>query len=349
MNEIKIVGVDSGKHRTKAVLLKNSEVVKRFSINTKASEYTEEKSLTPSSFAVRVDNKTLLVGDQSASFSATTSKALDLHRYSTLLAVSKLVENGDHVALAIGCPVNLYLSHEKRESYLRFMAGVASHEQVDFKNLNKEISFFVNGEPFSFTLSKLFVAPESSGFLIKYEQRYLGKNVAIVDIGGLNVNGAIYESVDMELEGEPVQFLQMLESSTFTLDDGGNIFSTHLMDVLNREYDARISPNQMRRIIKEGSIKIDKDASARLITSEKRKFFDNIKQQMEARKWSLRTLDFIFIGGGSLLFSDDIMKVPEFRDAEISPTAEYDNVEGFALLVEDSLAIEADDLQTVEA
>lgn len=340
MNKTRIVGVDSGKHRTKAVLLENSEVVNRFSINTKASEFNEMRSLSPSSFAVTVGNKTLLVGDQSASFSSETSKALDLHRYATLLSVSKLVENGDRVALAIGCPVNIYMKKEKRIAYLRFMAGIQPHEEADFQNLNKEISFLVNGERFTFTLTSLYVAPESSGYLIKYEQKHLGQNIAIVDIGGLNVNGAIYQSVEMFENGEQQEFLQMLDTSIFTLDEGGNIFSTQLMDVLNQEYDARISINQMKRIIQEGSIKIDREGSARIIAHEKREFFKRIKAEMEARKWSLKTLDFIFVGGGSLLFKDDILQVPEFADATISNSAEFDNVEGFAFLVEDALSME---------
>lgn len=342
MSQIKIVAVDSGKHRTKAVLLENSEVVKRFGINTKASEYDELKSLSPSSFAVTIGDKTLLVGDQSALFSSKTSKALDLHRYATLLAVSKLVKNGDTVALAIGCPINLYLDSESRENYLRFMAGIPSQstEKVDFKNLNREISFLVDGEKFSFTLAKLFVAPESSGFLIKYEQKYLGRNIAIVDIGGLNVNGAIYQNVSINQDGEEIEYLQMLDTSTFTLNDGGNIFSTKLMDALNSKYDVGISINQMRHIIQEGSIKIDREGSRRLIEREKRQFFEKIKQQMESRRWSIKTLDFIFVGGGSLLFKDDILNVDEFSDAFISSSAEYDNVEGFAFLVEDALSLE---------
>ncbi|MFY0516572.1 hypothetical protein ACOMCU_01890 [Lysinibacillus sp. UGB7] len=339
-NNIKIVSVDSGKHRTKAVLLKDSQIVDRFSINTKASEYHEEKSLTSSAFAVKVGQKTLLVGDQSASFDSSTSKALDLHRFATLLAISKLVENGDEISLTVGCPINLYLNAEKRKDYLRFMAGITAKDDIDFKNLNLDLSFSVDGKPFSVKLRKLFVIPESSGFLIKYEQDYLGSDVAIVDIGGLNVNGAIYQTATLMEGNEEVEYMQMLDSSHFTLEDGGNIFSIQLMDRLNSEYDAGIGLHQMKKIIKDGFIKYDKEGSARIISDEKVKFFKNIVSQMQSRKWSLKTLDFIFVGGGSLLFKNDILEILEFKDAHISETAEYDNAEGGAFLAEDAIFLE---------
>lgn len=339
---IKIVSVDSGKHRTKAVLLEDSQIIKRFSINTKASDFYEEKSLTSSAFAVKVGQKTLLVGDQSASFNSTTSKAQDLHRFATLLAISKLVENGDEISLTVGCPINLYLNAEKRMDYLRFMAGITSKDDIDFKNLNHELSFSVDGKPFSVKLRKLFVIPESSGFLIKYEQDYLGTDVAIVDIGGLNVNGAIYQTSTLMEGNEEVEYLQMLDESTFTLEDGGNIFSVQLMDRLNSVYDAGIRLHQMRKVISDGFIKFDKEGSARIIAEEKVKFFKNIVSQMQSRKWSLKTLDFIFVGGGSLLFKNDILEIPEFKDAHISETAEYDNAEGGAFLAEDAMYLESE-------
>lgn len=338
MSNLKIVAVDSGKNLTKAVRIENGEYVNRFSIDTKFIETNEEVSHSPSSFAVNLNGKTYLVGDQSAEYNAVTSKAQDVHKYATYLAVSRMVENGDSVMLVVGCPINLYSNREKREDYIRFMLNLPKDNTVsgeDLKDVQSEIELIVNGNPFTFTINRLLVVPETAGFLVKFEEDYLGRDVAIVDIGGLNVNGAVYQTVTNYNGNERVELLQMVTDSSFTLEDGCNIFANNLQDRLNKEYDAGIISMQMTRIIQQGYIRMDREGSAELIKMHKRNFFNAIKQRMQGRKWSTKTLDFIFVGGGSLLFKEDILSDADFSEAIISDTAQWDNVEGFALVGED--------------
>lgn len=345
MSNLKIVAVDSGKHLTKAVRIENGEYVNRFSIDTKIIETLEDVSNSPSSFAVRLNGKNYLVGDQSAEYNAVTSKAQDVHKYATYLAVSRMVENEDSVMLVVGCPINLYANRQKREDYIRFMLNLPEDHSAageELKDVKSVIELVVNGNPFTFTINRLLVVPETAGFLVKFEEDFLGRDVAVVDIGGLNVNGAVYQTVTNYNGNDKVDLLQMVGDSSFTLEDGGNIFANNLQDVLNKEYDAGISSMQMRRIIQQGYIRMDKEGSAELIKMHKRNFFSAIKQRMQGRKWSTKTLDFVFVGGGSLLFKEDILADPDFSEAIISDTAQWDNVEGFALVGED-LAISAEE------
>lgn len=338
MSNLKIVAVDSGKNKTKAVRIENGEYVNRFSIDTKIIETVEEVSHSRASFAVRLNDKTYLVGDQSAEYNAVTSKAQDVHKYATYLAVSRMVEDGDEVVLVVGCPINLYLNKEKREDYVRFMLNLPENHTAtgeELKTTQSDIELAVNGSPFNFRINRLLVVPETAGYLVKHEEKFLGRDVAIVDIGGLNVNGAVYQTISNYDGTEEVELLQMVDSSVFTLEDGCNIFANKLQDILNKAYDAGINSMQMQRIIQQGYIRNDKEGSAKLISMHKRNFFEAIKQRMQGRKWSTKTLDFVFVGGGSLLFKEDILIDKDFSEAIISETAQWDNVEGFAIVGED--------------
>lgn len=335
---LKIVAVDSGKHLTKAVRIEDSVFVDRFSIDTKMIPTMEELPRNASSYVVEHNGRRFSVGNRSSEYNAVTSKAQDVHKYATYLAVSQMVEDGDKVALAIGCPLSLYINKSAREEYMKFMMNLDSDtDAATLKTAKPLISLIVNGQPFSFTIEHLYIVPETSGFLIKYEEDYIGRDVAIIDIGGLNVNGAIYETVTRFDRGVEQTSIQMIEDSIFTLEDGGNVFATKLMDRLNEKYDAGISPNQMPRIIKEGYIKLNKEESAETIKEFKANFFENIKHRMKLRNWSIKTLDLIFVGGGSLLFEEDILSEPDFIDPFISGTAQWDNSEGFAFIAEDDV------------
>ena len=86
----------------------------------------------------------------------------------------------------------------------------------------------------------------------------------------------------------------------------------------------------MEMVIKDGFIKSHKMESAEIISDFFSKHLKNIITECERKGWDLKNIDIIFIGGGSKLLEKEIkLALPE---AQISNTAQLDNVEGFYII-----------------
>lgn len=318
---IKAVAVDCGKNMTKAVTRLPNGEIKKFSVLTKEA-YTSETTSTDG-YVVTVNDEKMLIGSTGGEFNFDTSKALTLHRHATYLAISQLINNGDEIVLAIGCPLSVWFNKQAREDYMRFMLNIPLNDNRNPSQVESNIQIIVNENPFEFTIKTILALPETSGFLLKTDD-YEDSDVAIVDIGGLNINGVLYQN------GYPN------ENTFFTINEGGNRFKVELADELNRVFvDANIDTISIDKVLRDGYIRINKEESAKIIQSFKENFFNKIKSQMKARKWSTATWDFVFVGGGSLLFADYIKNDPQFADAVISNNPVWDNAEGFLEAAED--------------
>ena len=86
----------------------------------------------------------------------------------------------------------------------------------------------------------------------------------------------------------------------------------------------------MEYIIKDGFIKSNKEESKKIIKDFLQKHINNIIGEAKRKGWDINNIDFIFVGGGSKLLEGEIKNV--IPDAEISDTAEWDNVEGFNII-----------------
>jgi plasmid segregation protein ParM len=315
-----VIAVDSGKHTTKAVRKNPDNTFTRFDVSTKMNTTKESRSTSSNAFVLDMNGEKTLIGGKAGKHNFETSKEHDLHRRATYLSISQLVENGDEVVLGIGCPLTAYFNTTARENYMRFMLNMPVLDIRDPNDVQMVIKLSVDGTPFEFKINQLFVYPETAGFLIKHAEKYQDRDVAVVDIGGLNVNGCVYQALEPN------------EDTFFTINEGGNIFMQDLRKHLNTMYvNANLQEFQMEKVLKDGFIRIDKEESENEITHFRQTKFELIKQEMKSYNWSTSTLDFVFVGGGSLLFMVNITGDIEFgKFAEISPNAVWENVEGFA-------------------
>lgn len=328
----RFIAVDSGKNTTKAVEIKNGEVAKRFNVATKMNETQETISTSKSSYVVLLNGKAEMIGGLKGKYNFDTSKAQEVHRRATYLSVSKLAENGEDVILSIGCPLSVWFNTVAREAYKRYMLNISDSDKLDVNDGNIPLSFVVDGQEYKFNIEHLLVYPETSGYLIKNEEKYLGRSVAVVDIGGLNINGVVYQPTGEDGTLEPN------EDTYFTINEGGNVFMTRLAKELNTVFGTNIQDYEIPEILKKGFIKIDKERSSAIIKDFTATFIEGVRQEMKAHSWSVETLDFIYTGGGSILFKDSILEVPAFSDAEFSENAVWDNAEGFGMATEDVFA-----------
>jgi plasmid segregation protein ParM len=302
----KIVSVDSGKYATKA-LIKAGDMSKKFSFRTKMDATNEDKASDAKSCVFEYAGDKVLIGEEAETADYDKSKAKDIHKYSTYAAIAQLVEDGDTIALAIGCPLSIYNNVEERKLYRDFMVDQG------------KISVIVNGKSKSFTIEKTIVCPEGSGIIYKNPAKYKNSLVGIIDIGGLNSNCCIYDK------------LTPVKSTCVTTNLGANIMRNELKLRLNSAFpEVNLQDWQMEDIIQKGYIKSHKEESAVIISEFLQKHVNSILQECVKKGWDIKNIDLIFVGGGSKLFEAEIKRM--IPDAEISASAEWDNVEGFAEL-----------------
>lgn len=171
---IKYVAIDSGKFATKAVTLKPDRTEKLLVFRTKMEE-TNRTSAQGQSFLVEYEGKRYILGEQAEVGSSKSSKAELLHKLAAYTALARLVESGDDVVAAVGCPLQVFENAETKEQYRRYLFPKG---QIDIK---------VNGTTKHFTVKNVLVLAESSGIIYLEEARYADRMVGVVDIGGLNI------------------------------------------------------------------------------------------------------------------------------------------------------------------
>lgn len=303
---LKVLSVDSGKYATKAII-KLEDGDKKIIFRTKMDSTMEEKSADKRSCVMVYNDDRVLIGETAETVDYDKTKAKKIHKYCTYSAIAQLVENGDEVILTIGCPLSIFNNVEERNQYKKYM-----HDKG-------ELNIKINGNEKTFTIKKVIVCPESSGIVYKNTMKYKGKLIGVIDIGGLNTNCSIYDN------------LAPIKSTCFTTNLGANIMRNELKQHLNSIFpEINLQDWQMEYIIKDGFIKSNKEESKKIIKDFLQKHINNIIGEAKRKGWDINNIDFIFVGGGSKLLEGEIKNV--IPDAEISDTAEWDNVEGFNII-----------------
>ena len=180
------------------------------------------------------------------------------------------------------------------------------------------VTITVNGTTKRFVIGKVVVLPESSGVLFTDMTKFLGKTVGIIDIGGLNANCTVMKNMSPVL------------SATFTTNLGSNVMTEDLEKKLNTEFSVQIKGYQMDQILKDGFIKKDPEASAKLIHDYKLEHVKKILNEARAKGWDFDTMNVVFVGGTSLGLKKEILEVfPYIDESNITQNAAFANAEGF--------------------
>lgn len=301
----KIVAVDSGKYATKAYTM-DGDKAKKIMFRTKMDKTEEEYSSLAETFVISVgdDKQRYLLGNGAENVDYDKSKSKDIHRFAIYTAIARLIDNGDSVNLAVGCPLSVFNNVQERTAY------------HDFIYNGGHIKMTLNGEPFEFTLEKVNVCPESSGIIWNNIEEYSRKLIGIIDIGGLNTNACVYEK------------LAPIKSTAFTNNLGANILRNELKLALNQQFiDCNLQDWQMEDIIENGFIKSKPQESRAFISAFLVNHIQTVLNDCKRKGWDLANIDIIFVGGGSKLLKREILAM--LPGSEISKTAEWDNVIGF--------------------
>lgn len=247
------ISVDSGKSGTKISVLKSTGIV-NMKFLTKVDEVNELESPEEDTYIVEIDGRYFRVGDNAIHTAPKdTSKKSDFHRIATWTAVALNCDSGDVVNMAIGCPLSLYESSVQRTRYKNYMLPVNESITVRIKSVN-------GTQTKSFSFGKRGVFPEGSGLIYFDPTQYAKKMIAIIDIGGLNMNAGLYDN------------LKLLHDMIVTRELGGRVLIDELTDALNAEYNASVTSKLVENKI------FNKDKTQRFIVSSD----DPIKSKTES-------------------------------------------------------------------
>lgn len=299
----RIIAIDPGKYATKGMTM-NGEDRKRIMFRTKMDDTSEEKAGDNKSCVVKYNGDQVVIGESAETIDYDKSKTKKIHKLAAYTAIAKLSNNNEDITLVVGCPLSIFNNVEERESYKEYMKGEGL------------INISLDGVKRTFNIVDVIACPESSGIIFKSVNKYKDKLIAVIDIGGLNTNCCIYDE------------LLPVRSTSFTTNLGANILRNDLKQHLNSVFpEANLQDFQMEHIIRDGFIKSNKEESKEVIKTFLQRHINSVIDEAKRKGWDIRNIDFIFVGGGSKLLENEIKNV--IPDAEISETAEWDNVEGF--------------------
>ena len=327
----RFISVDCGKADTKSVVMVNSDnSFSRRSFPTRVTELSNRGGIESlggtgeTGFIVEYDGRIYAVGDiatSDESYTSNQNSKNDLtHKIATLTAIARVVNNDDYVKAVIGCPIELYSNDENREKYLNFILP------------SGRIDISVNGTPKHFCIVKKAVRPESTGIIFVKPDIFDEKLVGIIDIGGLNVNAAMVDD------------LNLVSGSCFTEKLGRRSIENDIRKYVNDTYESSFSSTEINAFIRQGYITDNRDPEkeeeSRLIINEV--FNDHLVRIVNAcvnHGWNLNNINLVFIGGGSSLLADKINLA--FPKAILADNTVFSNADGFlvSLCLEDHIHV----------
>lgn len=306
------ISIDPGKYALKAIskdLHGNKHRIKfRSKMNlTKELSVSSKPGEEADTYVISYDNRNYLIGKKAEIINYEKNKGILIHKLAMYTAISQLVPNDSIVELAVGCPIDTFNNYTERMNYRNYLLE------------DKDVKIRINNKPYNFTIDKISIYPESAGRVLKNFAKYENRILAVIDIGGLNVNACVYSEGDI------------LTETCFTINKGSNVFLNELRLALNKEFAANIQEWQMEMVYKDGFIRKHPHKSKEFIEDFTIDYIDEILRETQKRNWDLDNIDVAFTGGGSILFEDLIVK--KIPHAEITKDGVWDNAEGMAFVL----------------
>lgn len=295
-----LMKIDPGKHTTKAEYKD-----KRISFDSKIDLGIAQFG----SDTVKYENKSYIVGEEASTYDFELSKNTFHHQLLTYTAIGKLLDNENRIDVAIGIPLTLFFNEKEKSDYIETIS-----------NGGMPINIKINGEKKYFIIDNVIVCPETLGGSLNDFSESKKKIRGVIDIGGLNVNGIIYD------KGRPVR------NSLFTLNKGTHILEGNLKTKITSETTRLLEDYVLKDYLVRGC----KDVEVQTIIDEFcNKFIKEIVSECLKKNWNLFDIEIYIMGGGGILlerYIDTHFKNPVFANNVFA------NVEAFGIFAEKKLA-----------
>lgn len=290
---------DIGKFNSKLIgreKSKEKDEIKKICFRTKKYTIDEEFfEVEGNSFSVKFEEKEYVIGEQGTEIPHGTSKTELTHKLSCYTAITRLLKpntTDNYIDMVLACPLSSLKNKVEKEKYKNFIA-----------NDNKQVKITVNDEEFEFTIRDITIKAEGSGVLYMEADIFKDKDVAIVDLGGLNMGFSLYRNGSCKLEDRFIEEYgtdMLIESVRDYMSQylGGNIITVD-------EASKILDDNGLK---KNGAIDTK---SVEYLNKAKKKYFENVLTNIKNHKFDITKLDnIVFVGGTSNHVKSEIQTLP---------------------------------------
>ena len=306
----KIIAVDPGKFDIKAATGNLSEPITscyRSKLYTlKENEHFEAQGA--SKFISYGGNK-YIIGAQGAGSDKSLKKDTILHKVGLMASLSDLVSEGDSVRLILGCPASIYRDKESRKNYKNFMTD------------NGILTFETDMKKFDVTIASTLVLPEASGAPYVYPSIFKDTRVAVVDMGGLNLNFAVFNNLVLDL------------NSMNTINHGGYELENRVKNRFSGKYGVVLSSDDYEQIVTNNGLVLNDvlvPESTSVLENVYSEFVSEIPNIIKGFDYDISLMKVVCIGGTSKLLREQIKRT--IPHAIIQENSTWANVLGFLKL-----------------
>lgn len=296
----KLVAIDNGYWSTKVFTNDN-----QFFFRSKY-EKTDDTFNKNNTYSLFYEEESYIVGDgatqDNIDYDKTQNELAKICTYTALSKISNCV--GTNFNLMVGYPLKLYSTN--KEIF------------ADYLKTDGFIDCEINSEKKVFNVSNVIVLPQGAGALYSDVNRFKNKIIAILDIGGLTVNGCIFDN------------LNLIRNTIFTEDLGIFILYNEIKKALDSQFGINIQEYEIPDIVRYG-LKMNngkyKNESLITVNEVMQKHVEDIKKICKKNKWNIGNLEILLIGGGSLVLKNQLLNQIPYSSLTENPL--NDNVKGF--------------------
>ena len=282
------IAIDTGKRTTKVVYEAKGNTSLRLTFETAMKENVA-MTQDPTNHIVEYKGMKYLIGSQARTFiEVENTKNTQTHKMCVLTALALACDNGDTVNVAIGCPLDVFFNEQERLSYRNNMLPLGKH------------TITVDGVKKTIEILSSEVFPECYGALYLKRKDFKDEVINVVDIGGLNLNAAIFRNGVLQ------------EGSIVTLQRGGIVIAEESLKELKNVSDPHVK--SALENLKAESIEFEIQKGFMKNIPESKEIFARVRQSTVEDIYNiLRKHDynfinqFYFMGGTSYLLREELI------------------------------------------
>jgi len=313
------ISVDPGKDTTKCIgrlFGSTTDITTDFS--TKFYDLKNgDVEVQGNSNQVSYEDQDFIIGEQGEIYDTSTSKTTILHKMAIYNAIARVISKDEitpEIILTVGCPTTIFKNKKLKEEYREF--------------IKYNPSVIIDGKEHYFNFKKIIIKCEGSGIVYLKPEIFVSQRVAVLDIGGRNMNFGVYEN------RIPVP------STLFSNNFGATKLQSMVQEELNIMLGIDCDLPTAKAAIEFGGVFINgkmNNESSFIVNDQIEKYVDQfIVKPIEERNISISFMPVIAIGGTSSLILDHLKeRIPQIIIPSFSSSLEdfqWANVRGFDIV-----------------
>lgn len=309
-----VISADIGKFETDLVgknINESGTNIKKVPLRTKMYDLSNgDIDLEGRSYKIDFNNKSYIIGEQGQDKSYDTSKTHELHQMACYVAITRFLEpetKGNRINMVLACPLSVIRLSNAKEEYKHLIKG------------NGEIHVVVNNRNYYFEIENITLKAEGSGIVFLEPERFLNRNVLILDLGGLNLGISLYRNKVCKNEDRHIEECGTDKLISFVSEQLTEYKKGNLVDD-----DTCESALKNGGLKKDGELDMD---SVSYVQNAKYKYFNEVMKQVKKHKIDISNLDeVIFVGGTTHHIKSIITK--EIKHSYIPSNPQWCTAEG---------------------